>query len=349
MSALKNPRTLVFLLSFIALFLSILVALQTGAFPINAEVWFSMLRGDHTIFTASQHGDMYVLWYLRIPRVMLAVFMGAALGLAGTLVQGLFRNPLADSSLLGVTTGAASAAALTIVLCSGDRIAMFGIAKIWLLPIMSFLGAFLTCMTLNISSKWLAPGSISGLLLLGIALNALGVSIIGLCTYLATDEQLRSLSFWTLGSLAGANWTMVVIMSLLIVLVYACSSRMAQHLNALSLGEVTAAHLGIVVSRLRWSISVMVALLAGLSVAFCGVIGFVGLLAPHLARALIGADQRVLLPLSMVMGALLMLTADTIARTIAIPAEVPVGIFTALLGSPFMIVLLRARRHRIGS
>lgn len=348
MSSLKNPKTFVFLFSFLVLLLSILGALQKGAFSINAATWFSLLTAENPLFTSSQNGDMYVLWYLRIPRVMLAVLMGAALGLAGTLVQGLFRNPLADPSLLGVTTGAASAAALTIVLCSGDRLALFGIAKIWLLPSMSFLGAFLTCMTLNVSSKWLAPGSISGLLLLGIALNALGVSIIGLCTYLATDEQLRNLSFWTLGSLAGANWTMVLMMCLMLVFVYAYSSRIAHRLNALSLGEVTAAHLGIVVSRLRWSISVMVALLAGLSVAFCGVIGFVGLIAPHLARALIGADQRVLLPLSMLMGALLMLTADTIARTIVIPAEVPVGIFTALLGSPFLIVLLRARRHRIG-
>jgi iron complex transport system permease protein len=348
MSSLKNPKTFVFLFFLLVLFLSMLGALQKGAFPINSEVWFLLLKGENPLFTSAQNGDMYVLWYLRIPRVMLAVLMGAALGLAGTLVQGLFRNPLADPSLLGVTTGAASAAALTIVLCSGDRLALFGIAKIWLLPIMSFLGAFLTCMTLNISSKWLASGSISGLLLLGIALNALGVSIIGLCTYLATDEQLRNLSFWTLGSLAGANWTMVVMMCLMLLLIYAWSSRMAQRLNALSLGEVTAAHLGIVVSRLRWSISVMVALLAGLSVAFCGVIGFVGLIAPHLARALVGADQRILLPLSMLMGALLMLTADTIGRTIVIPAEVPVGIFTALLGSPFLIVLLRTRRHRIG-
>jgi len=348
MSFLKKPKTCVFLLFIFVLLLSILGALQKGAFPIHTEVWLSLLTGEHPLFKSSQNGDIYILWYLRIPRVMLAVLMGAALGLAGTLVQGLFRNPLADPSLLGVTTGAASAAALTIVFCSGDRIAMFGMAKIWILPIMSFLGAFLTCMTLNVSSKWLASGSISGLLLLGIALNALGVSIIGLCTYLATDEQLRNLSFWTLGSLAGANWTMVVMMWLMLVIVYVCSSRLSPRLNALSLGEVTAAHLGIVVSRLRWSISVMVALLAGLSVAFCGVIGFIGLIAPHLARAVIGADQRVLLPLSMLMGALLMLTADTIARTIVIPAEVPVGIFTALLGSPFLIVLLRTRRHRIG-
>ena len=348
MSSLKNFKTLVFLFSLLVLLLSMMGALQKGAFPIHNEVWFSLLTGENPLFTSSQNGDMYVLWYLRIPRVMLAVLIGAALGLAGTLVQGLFRNPLADTSLLGVTTGAASAAALTIVLCSGDRLVLFGIAKIWILPIMSFLGAFLTCMMLNISSKWLASGSISGLLLLGIALNALGVSIIGLCTYLATDEQLRNLSFWTLGSLAGANWTMVVVMCLMLVLIYAWSSRIAQRLNALSLGEVTAAYLGIEVSRLRWSISVMVALMAGLSVAFCGVIGFVGLIAPHLARVLVGADQRVLLSLSMLMGALLMLTADTIARTIVLPAEVPVGIFTALLGSPFLIVLLRARRHRIG-
>lgn len=348
MSSLKKSKTFVFLFSLMVLLLSMMGALQKGAFPINTEVWFSLLTGENPLFTSSQNGDMYVLWYLRIPRVMLAVLIGAALGLAGTLVQGLFRNPLADPSLLGVTTGAASAAALTIVFCSGDRLVLFGIAKIWLLPIMSFLGAFLTCMTLNVSSKWLASGSISGLLLLGIALNALGVSIIGLCTYLATDEQLRNLSFWTLGSLAGANWTMVAMMWLMLVIVYVCSSRLSPRLNALSLGEVTAAHLGIVVSRLRWSISVMVALLAGLSVAFCGVIGFVGLIAPHLARALVGADQRVMLPLSMLMGALLMLTADTIARTIVIPAEVPVGIFTALLGSPFLMVLLRVRLHRMG-
>jgi len=153
MSSIKNPKIFIFLFSFILLLLSILGALQAGAFPLIAEVWFSLLTVENPLFSTSQNGDIYVLWYLRIPRVMLAVLMGAALVLGGTLVQGLFRNPLADPSLLGVTTGAASAAALTIVLYSGDHIALFGIAKIWLLPIMSFLGAFLTCMALNIISK----------------------------------------------------------------------------------------------------------------------------------------------------------------------------------------------------
>jgi len=348
MSSVQNLKTFAIPLSLMVLVLCILVSLQAGAVRIDHEVWYSFFLNQRTLFSATQQGDVYVLWHVRMPRVMLAVLIGAALGLAGSLVQGLFRNPLADPSLLGVTTGAASAAALTIVLWSGQTLSMSSEIKIWLLPFVSFIGAFLICMTLNSCSRWISSDSVAALLLLGIALNALGVAIIGLCTYLATDEQLRSLSFWTLGSLAGANWTMVLLMCIMLVLVYMWSIRMAQRLNALSLGENTAAHLGIVVSRMRWFISVMVALLAGMSVAFCGVIGFVGLIAPHLARVLVGADLRTLLPLSMLMGALLMLTADTIARTIAIPAEVPVGIFTALLGGPFLMLLLRASRYRAG-
>lgn len=349
MSSSTHLKSFAIPLSLVVLVLSVLAAMQAGAVRLDREVWFSLWSGDSALFTTSHHGDMYVLWYLRTPRVILAVLIGAALGLAGCLVQGLFRNPLADPSLLGVTTGAASAAALTIVFWSGQGLMMSGELKMWVLPFASFLGALLTCLTLNSSSRWLSSNSVAGLLLLGIALNALGVAVIGLCTYLATDEQLRSLSFWTLGSLAGANWPTVLLMCLTLMLVYVWSLRLAQRLNALSLGENTAAHLGIVVNRLRWSISVMVALLAGLSVAFCGVIGFVGLIAPHLARAMVGADQRALIPLSMLMGALLMLTADTIARTIAIPAEVPIGIFTALLGGPFLMLLLRAARYRGGA
>jgi iron complex transport system permease protein len=305
-----------------------------------------MLSSDSVAYPLD--GETYVLWYLRIPRVFLSVLVGASLGLSGALVQGLFRNPLADPSLLGVTTGAACAAALTIVLISDHSIWFSVEARVWLLPFVSFMGAFITCMLLNIGAGWLSPGSFAGLLLFGIALNALGVAVIGLCTYLATDEQLRSLSFWTLGSLAGANWTIVPTLGLVLLAVYLWCLTQVQHLNALNLGEATAASLGVCVSRLRWSISVMVALLAGLSVAFCGVIGFIGLIAPHLARALVGADLRALLPISMLFGALLMLVADTLARTIVIPAEVPVGIFTALLGGPFLMLLLHTKRHGVG-
>lgn len=330
-----------------------LVSLQAGAVRTNWDDWSQLLTVMRSIFSFKSEvlpleGSTYVLWFLRIPRVMMAVLLGASLGLSGTLVQGLFRNPLADAGLLGVTTGAACAAALTIVFFSEQRLALSAEARQWVLPVASFVGAWFTCMSLNVGAKWLAPGSIAGLLLLGIALNALGVAVIGLCTYLATDEQLRSLSFWTLGSLAGTTWTMVLLFGLVLVAAFLWSRTLASRLNALSLGDATAAHLGVDVNRMRWSVSVMVALLAGLAVAFCGVIGFVGLIAPHLARALLGGDQRLLLPGSIFFGAMLMLVADTLARTVVIPAEVPVGIFTALLGGPFMVALLRAKRHQIG-
>jgi iron complex transport system permease protein len=342
-----------FLVSFLLVLSCISFALQAGAVKIDWSDWSNLFRWGHSLLSSAGvliplDGETYILWHLRIPRVLLALLVGASLGLAGTLVQGLFRNPLADPSLLGVTTGAACAAALTIVLISEKSFLSSIEARVWLLPFVSFMGALITCMSLNIGSSWLTPGSIAGLLLLGIALNALGVAVIGLCTYLATDEQLRSLSFWTLGSLGGSSWTMVMMLGLVLMTVYLWCRTQAQQLNALNLGEATATSLGVLVPRLRWSISVMVALLAGLSVAFCGVIGFIGLIAPHLARALIGADMRALLSLSMLLGAFLMLAADTLARTIVIPAEVPVGIFTALLGGPFLMLLLHSKRQRVG-
>lgn len=352
-SVLHHLKISTFFLSLLFILFFALCALQAGAVEINWNHWSKLFAFGHSMLSSDGiayplDGETYVLWYLRIPRVLLGVLVGASLGLSGALVQGLFRNPLADPSLLGVTTGAACAAALTIVLISEHSLLFSVEARAWLLPIVSFMGAFLTCMFLNIGASWLIPSSFAGLLLLGIALNALGIAVIGLCTYLATDEQLRSLSFWTLGSLAGANWAIVPVLGLVLVAVYLWCRTHVQHLNALNLGEATAASLGVCVPRLRWTISVMVALLAGLSVAFCGVIGFIGLIAPHLARALVGADLRALLPISMLLGAVLMLVADTLARTIVIPAEVPVGIFTALLGGPFLMLLLHTKRHRVG-
>jgi len=342
-----------YVIVFLLFVITIFVAFQAGAVKITIHDWYELFSAAYPIGSSnhdkvSLSGNAYVLWHLRIPRVLLAMLVGAALGLSGSLVQGLFRNPLADTSLLGVTSGAACAAALTIVVLAEYSHFLSVEARSWLLPIVSFMGALLTCVFLNVGARWFIHASVAGLLLFGIAINALGVAVIGLCTYLATDEQLRSLSFWTLGSFAGANWLLVMTLSLILVIAYLSSQTLASHLNALSLGESTAAHLGIDIPRLRWFVSIVVALLAGLSVAFCGVIGFVGLIAPHLARSFVGADQRMLLPLSMLAGGLLLLVADTMARTIVIPAEVPVGIFTALLGGPFLMLLLRTKRDRMG-
>jgi iron complex transport system permease protein len=320
---------------------SLLMASAIGTVPISWHDWLSPWQTEST-------GNSYVLWELRVPRALLALLAGGMLGVAGALAQGLFRNPLADPGLLGVNSGAACAAALTIVFADSLPWAWPAGLRPWLLPLTSFAGALLVCFTLDRVARWITPGSIAGLLLTGIALNAMAVAVLGLCTYLSTDEQLRSLSFWTLGSLAGAGWLIVgVALALLLITIWQVS-KLANAMNALALGEAAAAHVGIEVSALRTRTILMVALLVGATVAWCGMISFVSLIAPHLVRTLHGSDQRQVLPLSIFFGGLLLLIADTLARTLASPAEIPVGIFTALLGGPFFLMLLNQTRERIG-
>ena len=321
------------------LVIGLTVAVQAGAVPVTMADWLAPLRaGDEPL-----SGGAYVLWHIRLPRALFAVLVGAALALAGGLTQGLFRNPLADPGLLGVSSGAACAGAITIVFAAGLQVAPE--LRLWLLPGAAFAGAMLVCVLLDRVARWATPGSIVGLLLTGVALNAIMVAVMGLCIYLASDEQLRTLTFWTLGSLSAGSWRQVG--ALLPVLAGAlwATRYLMRALNALALGEAAALHVGVDVGRLRTQVIVLVALLTGFAVAWCGGIGFIGLIAPHLVRTWLGADQRRVLPLGMLAGGLLLLLADTLARTVAIPAEVPVGIFTALLGGPFFLMLLRRFRH----
>jgi iron complex transport system permease protein len=316
----------------VALAACLVLAVQAGAVEVRWADWMQPF--------AATSGS-YVLWEIRLPRALFAALVGAALGLSGALTQGLFRNPLADPGLLGATTGAAMFAALIIVFFAGIGLALPPHLRLWLLPAAAFTGALLVVFVLDRAARWLTPGSIAGLLLTGVALNALAGSVIGLATYAASDEQLRSLSFWTLGSLAGANWTLVLLLAGLLALGLWWVRRLLQAMNALALGEAVAAHLGIDVNALRGRVIVAVALLSGFAVAWTGVIGFIGLMAPNLVRLLIGPDQRQVAPLSALTGAIVLTLADTLARTVAIPAEIPVGIFTALLGGPFFLLMLR--------
>lgn len=325
-----------------ALVVALVWAVQMGAVPVAASDWAAWADG------APITGGAYVLWELRLPRALLAAAVGAALGLAGALSQGLFRNPLADPGLLGVTSGAVCAAALVLTVFAAAASSVPPAWRVWVLPASSFGGALTVCFVLERLARWLTPGSVAGLLLTGLALNALTMAVVGLCTYLATDEQLRSLTFWTLGSIAGASWPVVGVLAFALVLALWQARRLAHALNALALGESVAAHVGVDVAALRWRLIVIVALLCALAVAWCGLIGFIGLMAPHLVRGLAGADQRRVLPLSMMAGALLLLGADTVARTIAIPAEVPVGIFTALIGAPVFLLMLRGLARQQG-
>lgn len=327
-------------LSLIAL---VLLASQLGAVQIDFSDWASLLNHGEDI----QSGGSFVLWQLRLPRIVFALLIGAALGLSGALTQGLFRNPLADPGLLGVSAGAACAVALGIVLLSDLNIPLASEWRVWSIPGLAFSGALLVCFALDRIARWITPGSIAGLLLTGIALNALAAAIIGLCTYVATDEQLRNLTFWTMGSLSGSSWILVIAAAALFAFAWWRLRTMVAAMNVFALGESVAAHVGIDISRIRMEIIFWVALLSGFAVAWCGMIGFIGLIAPNFARAWLGGDQRAVVPASMMLGGILLLLADTCARTIAMPAEVPVGIFTALLGAPFFILLLRSSRRTL--
>jgi iron complex transport system permease protein len=346
MGFISAVRTSAFLTSlFIGLVLILLVLFtsQLGAVRINFSDWASLINQGEDI----QSGSSYVLWQLRLPRIIFALFIGAALGLSGALTQGLFRNPLADPGLLGVSAGAACAVALGIVIFSDLKIPLLPEWRFFTIPILAFSGAILVCFALDRIARWITPGSIAGLLLTGIALNALAAAIIGLCTYLATDEQLRNLAFWTMGSLSGSNWFLVIAAAVLFAFAWSRLRALIPVMNVFALGESVAAHIGIEITRIRMEIIFWVALLSGFAVAWCGMIGFVGLIAPNFARAWLGGDQRAVIPASMLLGGILLLLADTCARTIAIPAEVPVGIFTALLGAPFFILLLRSSRRQL--
>jgi iron complex transport system permease protein len=325
----------------LALGAAVVLACSVGAVPVGRADWLAVAQAERS-------GGAYVLWELRLPRALLAAAVGAALGLAGALAQGLFRNPLADPGLLGVTSGAVCAAALVLTVFAATVGALPAAWRPWVLPACAFVGALGVCFALDRIARWLTPGSIAGLLLTGLALNALTMAVVGLCTFVANDEQLRSLTFWTLGSLAGASWSVASVLALALGLALLQSGRLAQSLNALALGEAVAGHVGVDVARLRSRLIVTIALLAALAVAWCGLIGFIGLMAPHLVRGWAGADQRAVLPLAALAGALLLLLADTAARLVAIPAEVPVGILTALIGGPVFLVLLRGVARRQG-
>lgn len=321
----------------LALGASLVVSACVGGLAIGLADWLAPSRSEPL------SGSAQVLWQLRLPRALLAAAVGAALALAGALSQGLFRNPLADPGLLGVTGGAACAAALVLTVFSQAQIALPPEWRLWLLPVSAFVGAVSVCFALDRLARWLTPGSVAGLLLTGLALNALTMAIVGLCTYLATDEQLRSLSFWTMGSLAGGSYLVVALIGGTVAVAALRARSLADSLNALALGEAAAGHVGIDVQRLRGRVIALVALLCALAVAWCGVIGFIGLMAPHLVRWVAGPDQRRVLPLSMLAGALLLGVADTLARTVVLPAEIPVGIFTALIGAPVFLLMLRKK------
>lgn len=329
----------------LGLLLTLLVALATGVVPVPLSALFSALSA--LISGSSLEGvPERVFVGIRLPRALLSVLTGAGLGAAGAAMQGLFRNPLADPGLMGVTAGASLGAALMIVVV-GERAAAAAPTtfQLFLLPLAAFAGALLA--TFSIWSFAQRSGSVrlTTLLLSGIAVNAMAFAGVGFLTFIATDVQLRELTSWNLGSMNGATWGGVMATSPFVIACVLGLPRLARALNALALGEEDAAYLGIDVERTKRVVLVLVALGTGASVAFTGAIGFIGLVVPHLVRLAIGPDHRTLVPGSALLGAIVLTLADTLGRVCVAPSELPVGVVTAVLGAPFFLWLLRAARR----
>lgn len=317
-----------------------LASLTTGA--AGTSLWSALGQWIHGETLSIRDG--VILFDIRLPRLILGILVGAALAVSGAVMQGLFRNPLADPGLVGVGAGAGLGAISAIVLGGFLPVAMQAYLGYFTVPVAAFLGGWFSTLLLYRISTSRGRTSVAVMLLGGIALAALTGALSGILIYMADDAQLRDLTFWGLGSLAGATWEKVALAGPLIVLALAATPFLARALNGLALGEAPAAHLGIPVQRMK-NISILaVAAAVGAAVAASGGIGFIGIVVPHLLRLLIGPDHRYLLPNAALLGAVLLLAADMISRTIIAPAELPIGIVTATLGGPFFLwILLRNR------
>jgi iron complex transport system permease protein len=290
-------------------------------------------------FTPAQDA---VLWQIRLPRTILGVLVGGALGIAGACLQSAFRNPLAEPAVIGVSSGAAVGAVGAIVLGT----TFLGTRTI---PALAFVGALVAVLVVYLAARSYGRTEVVTLILTGVAVSVIASAATGLLTYLADDEELRGIVFWTLGSLAGATWSTVGAVAPIIavgVIGLACCAR---PLNLLTLGDREAAHLGVHVDRVRLVVIVLSALVTGAAVAVAGIVGFVGLVVPHLIRLIVGPDNRVLLPGSVLGGAALVLLADLLARNLVVPEELPLGVVTALIGGPFFLWLIRRTRRDHGA
>ncbi|WP_370539519.1 FecCD family ABC transporter permease [Achromobacter sp. UMC46] len=313
--------------------LAALAAAANGAVAIPLRELPSLLWGPSSPENALWRN---VLIDIRLPRVLFAMVTGAGLAISGAAMQALFRNPLAEPGLIGISAGGALGAVAAIVLLSGG---------FWVTAPAAFIGSLLATLCAYAVGRRV-PG-VAGLLLAGVAITAMAFSLIGLLTFIATDAQLRDLTFWNMGSLGGASWKLLAFLGPWVLLVSAWLVSQWRVMNALLLGEREAQHLGYALKRVRAKLVLASALIVGPLVAATGTIVFVGLVVPHLVRMTLGANHRWLLPATVIAGALALVLADWAARTVVVPAELPIGLVTGLVGGPFFLWLL-ARGRRIG-
>jgi len=334
-----NPKVVGVVLT-LSLIIVVLNALSTGAYTISFTELIKVLFEGPTQTTGTDSVSHAVFWNVRLPRVILAIVVGASLAVAGVVMQGIFRNPLAEPATVGVSGGAAVGAVIAITL---------GLSKVPMgVQLFAFIGGTLATAVVYGLSRIDGKTDVVTLILTGIAINALSGALIGLAVFVADDDQIRTVTFWSLGTLGLATWNAVGVVAPLALLGILISTKFSRVLDILALGDRPASHLGVRVEPVRLQAIAVVGLLASSAVAATGIIAFVGLLVPHIMRIVLGPRHRHLLWTSALLGATVTLLADLAARTLLSPAELPLGVVTALIGAPFFLLLLRSTRRSQG-
>ncbi len=342
--AARRARPLLVVASLaVALIVAATLSLGLGAVPVRPAQVGAILAERAGLDLGVAHTDAQdaVVWAIRLPRVLLGLLVGAGLAASGAALQGVFRNPLADPGVIGVSSGAAVGAVAVIV---GGLVA-FGSASV---PLAAFAGGLAAALAVYFLARHGGRTEVVTLVLCGVAVNATAGAAIGFATFMADDAQLRSLVFWSLGSLGGATWKAVGAAAPFLLTGTLLLTRFGRPLNLLALGEREARHLGLRTERTRLGVIALAALTTGAAVAVTGIVGFVGLVVPHLVRLVTGPDHRVVLVASAVGGALVLVLADLAARTLAVPAELPLGVVTGAVGGPFFLWLLHRTRRTQG-
>lgn len=315
-------------------------SLHVGVYDFGGKSAFIILKDIILGNSDVSPSEFYVIWEVRSARIVMAILVGSLLAISGTSLQGMFKNPLATGDLIGLTSGATLLAAISIVLGGHFKEYLPEAVQFSLVGISAFVGALLAMILVYRISTSSGKTNVVMMLLSGVAITAIGFSITGFLIYISKDEQLRDLTFWNMGSLAAATWTKNLILTIVLIIAYSILLPKGKALNAMMLGEKDAEHLGINVEKLKKQIVITTALMIGTCVAFSGTIGFVGLIVPYILRLLFKSNYVFILPLSAVMGSILLLSADTISRSIVAPSELPIGILTALMGGPVFIAIL---------
>jgi len=338
----SNKSNLIGVLLILTLIAISLISAKYGAVNISVQE-----IGDSFYHTFSGHEitdlNQRIFIQIRLPRVLMGLFVGAALAVGGVLMQALFRNPIVEPGLIGTSSGAAFGASLYFVLGASFKIDLGE----WTMPLAACIGALVSTGSVFFLSQSKSNGksSVTALLLIGVAINALFLSGVGFMAYIARDPQARSMTFWNLGTLSGSYWQGLWFVAVVTIVCLAFSLRYAKQLNALMLGEHEAQMIGINLQNLKLKIILINVIMVAVATAFVGVIGFVGLIVPHFLRMINGSDNRFLIWASALLGAILLTISDMAARLFLSPAELPIGIVTSIIGVPIFIILLRKTNY----